>query len=142
MNVDETIRPLVNALNRPFWDGAQAGELRLPWCAASARAFWPPSTHSPFTGGAVEWRTAAPRGRLLSLVVYRRPFQQAFRHLMPFGVALVELADAVRLLAHVAQPDAPEAPRAGDAVELRFITLVDGSPPLPVAMRHPPSSQE
>lgn len=128
--MDESTRPLINALNRAFWDGAAAGELRLPHCVDSARPFWPPSPTSPFTSGGVDWRRVARTGLVRSIVVYRRPFQQAFAHLLPYGIALIELDGAVRLLAHVSHPDAPDAPRVGDVVCLGLEPLIAQSPPV------------
>lgn len=124
----EPLAPIVNALSRPFWDSAAAGRLSLPFCAATGRPFWPPSPSSPFArGGAVSWRDAAPEGIVRSLVVYRRAFQQALADRLPYGVALIEVAPGVRLLAHV--PD-PGAAAAGDRVRLGFRPLREGELPV------------
>lgn len=133
--MSESALPLRNALNRPFWDGAEAGRLVLPRCRATGRAFWPPSPLSPFTGGGVDWHACDPAGVIDSLVVYRRAFQQAFAHLLPYGIALVALDCGPRLMAHVARPDDPATPAAGDRVAIGFETLLPGGPPLPVAHR-------
>lgn len=131
----ETALPLHNDLNRPFWDGAEAGTLMLPHCRDSGRPFWPPSPLSPFTGGLVNWAECDGVGTIESLVVYRRAFQQAFAHLLPYGIALVALDCGVRLLAHVSRPDDPAAPATGCRVAIGFDILLAGGPPLPVAHR-------
>jgi uncharacterized OB-fold protein len=130
----EDASPIVNALNRPFWNGADLGELRLPHCRDTGAAFWPPSPASPFTGGPVDWHPCDPLGEVESVVVYRRPFQQAFAALLPYGIALVGLRAGPRLLAHVETPHAPGAPRVGSTVEIRFRRLIEGPHPLPVAV--------
>ena len=133
--MNEAVLPLRNALNRPFWDGVEAGVLVLPRCPATDRAFWPPSPSSPFTGGAVEWAPCDPMGTVESIVVYRRAFQQAFAHLLPYGIALVALDAGPRLMAHVQGPDTPGAPVVGDRVSIGFDILLAGGVPLPTA--HP-----
>lgn len=134
--MSETADPIVNALNRPFWDGAVEGLFMLPHCMETGNAFWPPSPVSPFPSGrAVEWRPVVAKGTLLASVTYRRPFQQAFAHLLPYGIAMVALDCGPRFQVHVRDPDSPEAPRPGDRVTLRFERLLDGGLPMPVA--HP-----
>ena len=128
----EILDPIHNQLNAPFWAAAEAGRLTLPTCTATGRAFWPPSPVSPFvTSGAVEWRAFKAVGRLLSVVVYRRVFQRTFEPLTPYGVGLVELDCGPRLMAHVPNPDDPDAPRAGQRARLDFIRLFDGGPAIP-----------
>ncbi len=127
------LMPLLNDLSRPFWTAGEAGRLVLPHCVETGRPFWPPSPSSPFrTAGNIEWRDVEATGTLLSLVVYRRAFQQELASALPYGVGLVELAPGVRLFAHVARPDGGIA--AGDPVRLDFRPLVtEGVPVLVVA---------
>lgn len=133
MAMTESAAPVVNALNRPFWTGAAEGRLMLPHCVATARAFWPPAPLSPYADGGMAWREARPDGTVIARVVYRRPFQQAFATLLPYGIAMVALDCGVRLQAHVPAPDDPASPVAGDRVRLQFEILLDGGLPLPVA---------
>ena len=128
------ITPIINRLNRPFWDAAALGELRLPHCVSTGRAFWPPSPISPLAErGAVEWRPCAPLGVVKALAVYRRVFHPAFAPLTPFGVALVELDAGPRLQVHVRDPDGADAPRAGRRVRLVFDQILADGPLVPVA---------
>jgi len=117
--MSERLTPVVNDLSRPFWDAAAEGRLSLPHCAETGRAFWPPAPTSPFrAAGAVEWREIEAAGMLLSIAVYRRAFQTVLKDLVPYGIALVEVAPGVRLLGHVENPDA--APEPGSRVSLCF----------------------
>jgi uncharacterized OB-fold protein len=135
--MSETVEPIVNNLNAPFWAAAREGRLCLPHCETTRRAFWPPSPYSPFvTGGGVAWiDVSAPTGRALSVVVYHRPFQKAFASAAPYGVALVELDAGPRLMVHVPAPNAAEAPRAGDSIILHFAPAVAGGPAVPQAKK-------
>lgn len=138
--MSETVSPILNALNTPFWAAAAEGRLILPACVATGRAFWPPSPVSPFvTGGAVAWREARAEGVLRGVVVYRRVFQKAFERLTPYGAALVELDAGPRLMAHLARPDDPAAPRPGARVRLGFAPLFEGGPAVPILL--PPSAK-
>ncbi len=132
----ETLEPILNSLNAPFWTAGEQGRLVLPTCVATGRAFWPPSPVSPFvSGGAVDWRVAEAVGALVSVVVYRRIFQKAFEPLTPYGVGLIELDAGPRLMGHVPHPDDPAAARAGERAVLRFTRLIDGGPPVPTLFR-------
>jgi uncharacterized OB-fold protein len=129
----DSLDPIVNRLNRPFWDAAAKGELSLPHCAVTGRAFWPPSPISPFAeGAAVQWRACEPFGVIKAMVAYRRVFHPAFASLTPFGVALVELECGPRLQAHVVAPDSRHAPRAGQRVRLTFRPILPDGPPIPI----------
>lgn len=122
--MSESVEPLVNDLNRPFWDGAQAGRLMMPHCVSTKAAFWPPSPVSPFRDGRdVHWSEVEPEGIVLASVVYRRPFQKSFADLLPYGIAMIALNCGPRLQAHVVRPDDAGAPRAGSAVRLDFRRL-------------------
>src|SRR5262245_16437422 len=118
----ESVAPLINDLNAPFWDAAEAGRLLLPFCVTTQRAFWPPSPLSPLaTNGLVQWRPVEPTGTLRACVVYRRSFYKSFDSLMPYAVGLMELDAGPRLQAHISDPDSGKAPRNGDRVAIRFV---------------------
>lgn len=135
----ETVDPPINTLNAPFWEGARAGRLVLPHCAASGRAFWPPAPVSPFAGAAgVIWQEVAPEGLLRACVTYERVFQVSFQPLAPYHVALVELPAGPRLQAFL---DGGVAPLAiGTLVRLGFRSLVEGTHPVPVILMPPQSA--
>lgn len=116
-----SITPIVNELNRPYWLGAESGALVLPHCSSTNRPFWPPSPISPFAYGVnVEWREVKPDGIIVAVVVYRRGFLKSFEPLLPFGIALVEVASQTRLYAFVRDPLSKGAPKAGLRALLSF----------------------
>lgn len=136
--MSERLQPIVNDLNAPFWAAARAGELKLPYCVRTGRAFWPPSPLSPYAEDAeVEWRRVARRGVVRALCIYRRVFLKAFEPLAPFGIALVETENGVRLQAHVSKPLGERPLQAGDAVMLGFRVLIEGGEPVLVAAFDP-----
>lgn len=101
-----------------FWDKAALGELWLPLCVETARAFFPPRSFSPFTGGPVSWTKASGRATLASYVIVHRP-DPGFE--APYVVAVAELAEGPRLLTNL--PGAPPYPDRlvlGAPLELTF----------------------
>lgn len=124
------ILPVVDELNRPFWDGCREGELRLQRCACGHLRY-PISTVCPrclSTG--YTWEAMSGRGRIFSFAVFRHAYHDAWRDRIPYAVAIVELDEGPRLIADVAvgdpatlrvdQPVAVEFHAEGDAVLPRF----------------------
>ena len=130
-------RPVINNLNRPFWEGAERGKLVLPHCVRTGAAFWPPGPISPFAeNSTVEWREVPKEGRVRAVAVYHRSFLKAFEALVPYGIAQVEIVDGVRLNAHVSDAGSASAWKPGDVVALEFRPLIeDGVPVLSVSDR-------
>ncbi|MBN8605560.1 MAG: OB-fold domain-containing protein [Caulobacterales bacterium] len=134
--MSDDLQPIINDLNAPFWAGAREGKLVLPYCVATQRPFWPPSPMSPWAEhAAIGWREAPARGVVRAMGVYRRVFLKAFEPLAPYAIALVELAENVRLHAHVADAHGANAPKVGDAVRLHFRVLIESGQPVLCAER-------
>ena len=79
-------------LGAPYWEGAAAGELRLPFCVACGAPNWYPKRscgrchHEVFT-----WRAVSGRGLLFSFSGVRHPFLPQYASMVPFVPALVTL---------------------------------------------------
>jgi hypothetical protein len=92
------VEPVPTPESAPYWEGAAAGELRLPFCTDCGRFFFYPRTICPrCSGSAIEWRTASGRARLASFVISARPIP-GVREEAPFVIALVELEEGPRLM--------------------------------------------
>jgi uncharacterized OB-fold protein len=88
-------------LTRPFWQGVEAGELRLPRCAICRQWMWYPDSDATHCGAPLEWVAVAPHGSIFTFTVVRRPFLPgATKADVPFTTILVELDEApgVRLV--------------------------------------------
>nr|BAM98997.1 hypothetical protein [Streptosporangium amethystogenes] len=94
---------------QPYWDGAAAGELRLPRCVPCGKAFLYPRSVCPFCSSSdIEWFTATGRGRLHSYLIAHRP-SPGFEDEGPYAVAVVELEEGPRLMSNiVGVPNDPE----------------------------------
>jgi uncharacterized OB-fold protein len=116
-----------DALTQPFWAGAEAGELRLPFCVRCGRAEWYPRPFCLACGGDLRWRRASGRGRVYSLTVVRVPVLPDLEP--PYVVGLLDLDEGPRFLAAIEA--SPGEVAIGDPVEVAWRTRV-GLPPLAV----------
>ena len=108
---------------RHFWEGCKAGELRLQRCAACARCYFPPRPFCPRCGSRkVEIHAASGRATLYSYVIsHRRPPWLADPSSEPHSVAVVELAEGVRMMTNIVGcPQTPEALQLDMALEVTF----------------------
>jgi uncharacterized OB-fold protein/acyl dehydratase len=112
-------RPVVNRDNAGYWEGVAAGELRFQRCddCGAARFPWLPGCNAC---GSDRWHAVAARGdgEVYSKVVVHHPLPPAFGT-KPYAVALVELAEGVRIVANVVGA-APDAVGIGMPVRLGF----------------------
>jgi uncharacterized OB-fold protein len=74
-------------LARPFWEGARAQRLLLPFARASGAPCW-----YPRAGTEIEWREVGGGATLFAFTVVRGPLNPDFEP--PYAPALVELAEA------------------------------------------------
>jgi len=111
-------RPVINRDNAGFWEGVAAGELRFQRCddCGTARFPWLPGCNSC---GSAHWtaRVAQGAGTVYSRVVVHHPLPAAFGR--PYAVALVELAEGVRIVSNVVGVE-PDEVRIGMPVRLSF----------------------
>ncbi len=84
----------------PFWEGARQGRLMLPGCQDCGRRWWPPGPVCPYClSDKVEWWPASGRGRVVSWVVFRKQYFEAFPP--PYNVVWVELDEGPRLTSNL-----------------------------------------
>lgn len=131
--------PRVNALNRPFWDGCDAAELRLQRCGepSCGRAVYYPRVCCPHCQGPdLTWFVASGRGRVISHTTVRRTHHAGFDRFAPYVFAAIALDEGPCLYARLV--DAPlEASLIDRAVRVRFEPAAAG-PTVPVFELSPP----
>ena len=104
----------------PFWRAARRGELWLPHCTDTGRAFLPPRAVSPFTGGAVTWQQASGRATLVSYVIVARP-ALGYEEQVPYVVAMASLEEGPMMLTNLpGSPPDPDQLPLGAPLELIF----------------------
>lgn len=114
----------------PYWEGLERSEIRLPRCAACGRYHWYPEPRCPHCAAPeLTWKSVSPEGTVFTLTTVRRVLVPAPGLVAPYGVALVDLAEAVgcRLLVNF---DPGSHPAIDAAVRIGFNRRSAG-PPMP-----------
>ena len=117
--------PSLTKHNRPFFEGAKQGELRLQRCGACGHHWFPPSTSCPrCLSPEFQWIRASGRGRVWSWIVMHQLYFTAFRTDLPYVVAFIELEEGPRLMSTLV--DVPrEAIRCDMPVQVTFEDATD-----------------
>jgi uncharacterized OB-fold protein len=124
----EGLRPLVSHDTAFFWEGTQAGELRIQHCPECGNLRHPPGPMCPTCGcEKPDYIVASGRGTVFSFVVHHAPPVPG--KTLPFVVALVELEEGVRMLAELVDTDPAEV-HVDMPVELA-LTKIDDDLTLP-----------
>jgi uncharacterized OB-fold protein len=103
-------RPAPDGDSWPYWEGVARGELRIQRCEACGRhVFYPRSICPHCHAGRLAWVTASGEGTIYSYTIVHQAFGP-FADQPPFVVALVELAEGVRLMTRILGPDGSRVP--------------------------------
>jgi uncharacterized OB-fold protein len=117
------LRPTVTRDTEYFWAGTSAGELRVWRCGGCGLLRHPPGPMCPRCGATrPEYLVASGLGAVYSFVVHHHPPVPGRE--LPFVVALVELAEGVRVLGELRGVE-PSEVRVGLPVEIDFDRVDD-----------------
>lgn len=107
-----------------FWEGIDAGELRIQRCAACGKLRHPPRPSCPWCRSFdKDHVVASGRGSVYSFVIHHRPPVPGRDH--PFAVVLVSLEEGTRIVGNVVGTP-PSEVRIGMDVEVAFETTEAG----------------
>ncbi len=109
-----------------FWAATLDGQLVVQRCTSCGHHQLYARAHCLVCRSSVEWVTASGQGTIYSYTVIRQNFSRAFRDLLPYVVALVDLAEGPRLMTNIVGC-APEEVHIGAAVQVRFEPVSDGA---------------
>lgn len=129
------ILPKIGDLNRPFWEGCTAGELRIQGCLICGRLRYPISEVCPnCLASEYEWRVMSGAGEILSWVVFHHVYQTSWADRTPYNVVLVQLREGPRMFGNV-EPLGLTALAIGAAVRVVFSPVsgtsgIDGAEPV------------
>lgn len=100
--------PLPTPETKHFWEGTQAGEIRLQRCDDCAKVYFPPRPFCPVCASRkVSIFKASGKARLFSYVIHHRP---APGFTPPYAIAVVELAEGPRMMTNIVEcAQTPEA---------------------------------
>ncbi len=107
-----------------FWAATLDGQLVVQRCTSCGHHQLYARAHCLVCRSWVEWVTASGQGTIYSYTVIRQNFSRAFRDLLPYVVALVDLAEGPRLMTNIVGC-APEEVHIGAAVHVRFEPVSD-----------------
>lgn len=93
--------PVATPTTQPFWDGTQAGELRLQCCTACGKYQLYPRLRCPACGAAaLAWVCASGRGRLHSYVISHLA-APGWEGEVPYVIAVVKLEEGPTMLSNL-----------------------------------------
>jgi uncharacterized OB-fold protein len=119
--------PVKSLFDKPFWEFAAAGELRLQRCADCATFRYPPAPCCPAcVGERAEWVALSGRGRIASWTVFHRQYLPEMP--APYPVVSVETEEGPLLIGNLVGAGIQDV-RIGAAVELVFEPVTFGSEP-------------
>ena len=117
--------PVINEDGEPYWEGTKAGELRAPRCQDCRHLWFPPAIVCPkCLGQNIAWERLSGRGSIYTFIVVHRPQHPAFLPEAPYNVAIVELAEGIRMHANIVECDNDDL-AIGMPVEVVFEKIDD-----------------
>jgi uncharacterized OB-fold protein len=119
------ILPVIDELNRPFWDACRDGKLTAQQCTSCHRLRYPISSVCPYCMGREwTWEPLAGTGKVYTFVVFRHAYNDAWRDRVPYAVAIVELDEGVMMIGDVAGAS-PEEVSVGMPVRVDYEAVTD-----------------
>jgi uncharacterized protein len=118
--------PAPSEVSAPFWDATREQRLVLPWSTVTGKPVWYPREVDPADpDAAFEWREASGAGTVYAASVHHRPGPGRDEADGPYVVALIELAEGVRMMSNVVGCP-PEHVVVGMPVRVAWHPLSDG----------------
>jgi uncharacterized protein len=120
------IEPPVTEASAPFWDATRERRLVLPYSPVTGRPMWYPREVDPAAPDRpIAWREASGAGVVYAASVHHKPGPGRDPGDGPYVVALIELAEGVRMMSNVVGCP-PDAVEVGMPVQLTWRPLSDG----------------
>jgi uncharacterized protein len=121
---DHFPQPVITPEAEPFWLSCQNGRMALQRCGACGHFWFPPSVLCPECWSTTwTWEEVAGAGTVFSYVTFRRVYRPAFKDLVPYAVAVVELAEGPRMFSRLVGVTDVSDVTCGMAVEVRYEAL-------------------
>ncbi|MDC3331407.1 OB-fold domain-containing protein [Pseudomonadales bacterium] len=113
--------------NKPFFDGALAGELRLQCCSACNGWMYPLKKRCHHCGSTnLTWRAVSGRGILYSHARLQRVYHPRHEGRLPLIIAWIDLEEGVRMPSNLVDCEPTDA-KVGMAVQVTFEQFPDGA---------------
>jgi uncharacterized OB-fold protein len=112
--------PRIDEESRGYWEALARHELYVQRCRdCGTKRFYPRALCPACLSSATEWVRASGRGTVYTFTVTYQNQAPGYRDALPYVLAMVELAEGVRLMTNVVEC-APETVRVGMPVEVVF----------------------
>lgn len=120
MNAMNFPLPSPNANTKPYWDGCAEGELRYQQCDPCGTVqLIPRSLCEHCQSQALQWKTSARKGTVLSFTIVHRAPLPVFKGQVPYAIVMVDMDEGFRVMAN-ALPAAQQALTMGAKVSIGF----------------------
>ncbi len=117
--------PIPDSESATFWTACLDGRLLVQVCVTCGHSqLYGRSICTACHGATLQWTEASGRGIVYSRTVIRQNPNDAFKHLLPFVVALVDLDEGPRLLTNIVG-SLPDEVQIGDRVCVTFLPISD-----------------
>jgi uncharacterized OB-fold protein len=119
--------PPASEVAQPFWDATREERFVLQWCADCGKPIFYPREVCPscLRSDGLEWRDASGTGVVYAVSVQHAPQMPMAAYEAPYAVAVVELAEGVRMLSTIVGTD-PGAVTVGQSLTVTWEALSDG----------------
>jgi len=117
--------PIPDLDSAVYWEAAHRREFLLQRCVSCERFRFYPRSICPYCfSEAFEWKRLSGQGTLYSYTVIHKPPSPAFRDKVPFILALIDLAEGVRMMSNILECE-PNSVEIGMPVEIVFEDVSD-----------------
>jgi uncharacterized OB-fold protein len=117
--------PIPTAETARYWEAALAGRLEIQYCRSCARhQFYPRRFCTQCLSADIDWVQASGSGHIYTYTVCHVAGHPAFESRVPYAIAIVELAEGVRMLAGIVDSDLTRI-AVGTPVEVCFERISD-----------------
>ncbi len=119
--------PIISADGAPYWRAAAENRLEIQQCSDCGAYRFPPSHLCRDCGSDnTAWVAVSGEGTIYSFSIVHRAPTPAFRALVPYVVALIDLAEGPRMMANITGEGALDC-AIGDAVRVCFEDRGEGA---------------
>jgi uncharacterized OB-fold protein len=119
--------PPATEANEPFWEASREQRFLVQRCDRCDHPIFYPREVCPtcLQSDQLAWTESEGRGVVHAISVQHKPANPMMADRVPYAVAIVELADGIRLMSNIVVDD-PESVAVGDPVQLTWEPLSDG----------------
>lgn len=117
--------------SEPFWRGTKAHELKYQTCNDCSNVVFYPRGHCTRCGSSnLSWHTSSGNGTVYTYSIVRQNRSPAFRDLVPYVVAWIDLDEGFRMMSNVVGLDKVEDVKVGMKVKVQWEDYEEVSLPL------------